>query len=114
MKTIHLLLALCAGLFLSCSENCDDPRFAGDELFIYYSSWADATTLRAGSTYAKRDVVVSPADGSVSCCWKLDGREIARGLAVEHLFADPGVYRLTFEAVRGETVNTRTTTVTVE
>lgn len=113
-KTIHILFALLATIIASCSEEYGNPTFGDDELYIYYSSWAATATVSVGGTYAKNDVVVSPADGSVSCCWTLDGTVISTELAVAHTFPAAGRYELRFEAKRGSAVNSRTVTITVE
>ena len=59
------------------------------------------------------DFLVSPADGSVSVKWLLDGEVIGTAPTLSYTFTQTGSFKLRFEAVRNGTTNFREFTLVV-
>ena len=101
MKTKYIFLILCfLGIAMgSCKDDsASNPTFADDELYIY-TDMLESVSAIAG-TLTEFPILVSPADGSVSVKWLLDG-EVT------------GSFKLRFEAVRNGTTNFREFTLVV-
>ena len=74
MKTKYIFLILCfLGIAMgSCKDDsASNPTFADDELYIY-TDMLESVSAIAG-TLTEFPILVSPADGSVSVKWLLDG-----------------------------------------
>ena len=77
MKTKYIFLILCfLGIAMgSCKDDsASNPTFADDELYIY-TDMLESVSAIAG-TLTEFPILVSPADGSVSVKWLLDGEVI--------------------------------------
>ena len=106
MKTKYIFLILCfLGIAMgSCKDDsASNPTFADDELYIY-TDMLESVSAIAG-TLTEFPILVSPADGSVSVKWLLDGEVIGT--------APTGSFKLRFEAVRNGTTNFREFTLVV-
>ena len=108
MKTKYIFLILCfLGIAMgSCKDDsASNPTFADDELYIY-TDMLESVSAIAG-TLTEFPILVSPADGSVSVKWLLDGEVIGTAPTLSYTFTQTGSFKLRFEAVRNGTTNFR-------
>ena len=114
MKTKYIFLILCfLGIAMgSCKDDsASNPTFADDELYIY-TDMLESVSAIAG-TLTEFPILVSPADGSVSVKWLLDGEVIRTAPTLSYTFTQTGSFKLRFEAVRNGTTNFREFTLVV-
>ena len=100
MKTKYIFLILCfLGIAMgSCKDDsASNPTFADDELYIY-TDMLESVSAIAG-TLTEFPILVSPADGSVSVKWLLDGEVIGTAPTLSYTFTQTGSFKLRFEAV---------------
>ena len=96
----------------SCKDDsASNPTFADDELYIY-TDMLESVSAIAG-TLTEFPILVSPADGSVSVKWLLDGEVIGTAPTLSYTFTQTGSFKLRFEAVRNGTTNFREFTLVV-
>ncbi len=96
-----------------CSKTISDPVFDEGEFYIYSTTWVAENSIPAGSTFSVNDLYVSPADGSVTCCWTLDGEVISNRRTVSCTFNAEGTHELVFTATKDGVSKTRTTSIIV-
>lgn len=114
MKTICKLFCIAAmSAAAGCSKMVSDPVFDEGEFYIYCTSWTAAVNVSAGSAFSITDLFVSPADGSVTCRWTLDGEVISNQRTVSCTFNRAGTYSLVFTAEKDGTSKTRSMEITV-
>ena len=106
MKTKYIFLILCfLGIAMgSCKDDsASNPTFA---------DMLESVSAIAG-TLTEFPILVSPADGSVSVKWLLDGEVIGTAPTLSYTFTQTGSFKLRFEAVRNGTTNFREFTLVV-
>lgn len=113
MKKIYLLMVMALCLFTGCVEKVSDPVFKEGEFYIHVDSWQSKITAVQGRSMTK-EVMVSPADGSVKCSWTIDSKVISNHEKMVWTFNQVGTYTLVFTAEKDGVTKTRTAVVTVE
>lgn len=114
MKMIYILLAIASAAVLAgCGKTVSDPEFAEGEFYVYSTTWVAENEIFLGETFTVDDLYVSPADGSVECCWTLDGEVISWCRTVSCTFNQAGVHELVFTATRDGVAKTRKTSISV-
>ena len=113
MRKLYLLAAAVILLLAGCAEKVSDPVFKEGEFYIYSDTWAEKIIVKLGEPI-RRDIRVSPADGTVKCSWSLDSKLISNWNEMTWTFNSLGTYTLVFTAEKDGVVKSRTATVVVE
>ncbi|MDR1090321.1 MAG: hypothetical protein LBL79_04525 [Prevotella sp.] len=115
MKTKSIFLLLCfIGIAMgSCKDDsADNPVFRDDEAPYIYTDMSDRVSAIAGMP-AQYPILVSPADGSTTVTWLLEGQVIGNTPTLSYTFPQPGIFKLRIEAKRNGLLNFREFTLTV-
>lgn len=95
-KYIFLLLSLLWVLGACKDDSAHNPTYGEKEIPYIYTNMPDEITVTAGEPM-EFPIKVSPADGSVTMKWTLDGAVIGTSATLQYTINEPGVYALRFE-----------------
>jgi hypothetical protein len=111
---LYIFTILAMTLFTSCGDDSgSNPEFASDEIPYIYCTWIENLTATVGTPLTV-DLLVSPADGSVTYKWTLDGTSISTDRDLNYTPTKAGTYVLRFEATRNGKTNSRQANLTVK
>jgi hypothetical protein len=110
---LYILTILVMTLFASCTDDSgSNPEFTSDEIPYIYCNWVQNMTGTVGTEISIK-MMISPADGSVTYKWTLDGNTISTDLSLAYTPTEAGTHKLIFEASRNGIINTRTCNLTI-
>lgn len=113
MKAKYIFFSIMILALSACKDDFgNNPVFGDNEIPYIYANYPEKMTGTAGKPI-EYSMQVSPADGSVSVKWILDGVVISTTTLLQYTITASGTYILRFEATRNNITNYREYQLTI-